>query len=110
MTEFLTIQPSAHTDHITEDGTELTKLPYPFHCTEDGMVMRQDFWDGHPLRIVGFAKDLNKHQVDLWWREAWAEPDKAVGMYVVSQNADGSMYSHVHAVEEVTKHNEGEVD
>lgn len=99
--KILTVQPAASTDQITEDGTELTRLPYPFHCDKDGNVQRQDFWRGKPLRVVGFAADLAVHKVDLRWREAFDVPTRALGMYVVSQNADGSVFTHLTAVESV---------
>jgi hypothetical protein len=95
---YLTIQPSAFVDNIV-DGHEMTKLPYPFHCDERGNVQRQDFWHGKPLRIVGFAKDLKVHQVDLWWRDAWRDPAACVGLYAISENADGTMASHTSAIE-----------
>jgi hypothetical protein len=99
------IQPSAHTDHITEDGTELTKLPYPFFADDKGMVQRQDFWQGKVVRIVGFQKDLAVQQLDLSWLRAQQDLSQAVGMYVISTDSDGGMGVHpvaVESVEEVT--------
>lgn len=106
MTKYVTVQPSAFTDGLTEDGTEMTRLPYPFHVTADGSILRQDFWHGDPKRVVGFAKRLDVHQVDLWWTQAWKSPQEAVGMYLVTQNADGSMHSHRTAIESMEVHDD----
>jgi hypothetical protein len=97
----ITLQPSEYTDHITGDGTEYQKLPYPFFVREDGMVLRQDFWDGKPLKIVGFQRDLAVHRVNLWWDQAAKDPQATVGMYIVSQNKDGAMGVHIQAVQSV---------
>jgi hypothetical protein len=99
---YYTIQPAPHVDHITEDGTELTKLPYPYHTDQDGAIQRQDFWQGNPLRVVGFQKDLSVQQVDLWWKDALKDPQQAVGMYLVTQDKDGNCSSHNTAVESIT--------
>jgi hypothetical protein len=74
------LQPAPRTDHITADGHELTQLPYPLHVlTFNGRVL--DDWADC---VVGFARDLAKQQVDLWWEDyVKGEPEDAVGMYVV---------------------------
>lgn len=100
---YLTIQPAPRVDHITEDGTELTQLPYPFHAGKDGVIQRQEFWEGKPLRVLGFSRDLAKQQINLWWPEAWTDPERAIGMYVVTENADHSMQVTVTAVDSMTK-------
>lgn len=98
----VTLQPAEYVDHITEDSRELTRLPYPYHVHQDGSIGRQDFWRGEPKRVVGFTADLAKQQVDLWWHEAFAEPERAVGMYLVTQNEDGNMHTVVNAIAEAT--------
>lgn len=101
--KIITLQPSALTDHITDDGVELTQLPYPFHVDADGLVGRQDFWKGDPYRVIGFVADLARQEVDLWW-EAVADGDeqRAVGMYLITQNQLGDMATHLTAIESVT--------
>jgi hypothetical protein len=89
-------------DHITADGTELTQLPYPFHVAEDGSVLRQDFWRGDPLRILGFTARPEPGDIVLWWADAVKDPQQAVGLYMVSQDSKGNMASHVIAVSAVT--------
>lgn len=98
---FLTIQPSEYVDEITDDGVELTKLPYPYHCNEQGDVDRQDFWQGTPIRVLGFVRDLKDQRVDIWWWDVWKDPQRAIGTFVVIQDADGSMGSIPHSVQSV---------
>lgn len=100
-TRLLRVQTAPRTDQLLGDGTELTQLPYPLFAYASGAVARQDFWRGRPKRIVGFAADLAKQQVDLWWSAAYADPAQAVGMYIVVQDADGSMGTWDTAVETI---------
>lgn len=93
------IQTAPYTDHLTDDGQQLTKLPYPFFADEHGMIGRQDFWRGKVLRVVGFQRDLNQEMIDLFWDDAYAEPEKAVGMYVVTENRRGDWVTHMTAVD-----------
>lgn len=103
--KIITLQPAAGTDQITEDGTELQQLPYPFHVlAEDGSIERQDFWQGNPLRVIGFAARLDREQVDLWWRDVARDPQRAVGMYVVTQDSRGGMAVHLSAIAKVEVH------
>lgn len=76
----------------------MTKLPYPYFTAEDGMIGRQDFWKGDPLRVIGFAKDLYEQAVDLWWQDAVVNPQSAVGMYLITASADGTWSTHRTAI------------
>jgi hypothetical protein len=100
-----TVQPSAFTDNMWDLSgvwVEGHKLPYPFHVTEAGDIERQDFWQGQPKRVVGFAEKLDVHRVDLWWKDTLAEPEQAVGMYLITQDKDGRMHTHQTAVQSIT--------
>lgn len=99
----ITLQPAQITDHLTDDGHELTQLPYPFHVTDDGLVLHQDFWQGSPARIIGFAARVDVHSIDLDWSEAVAEPQRAVGMYVVSADEKNTWATHTVVIESVTE-------
>lgn len=92
------IQPASLTDHITDDGTELTKRPYPIVCDDWGNVEGM----ATVKRVVGFVRDLARHQVDFSWHEVAARhvaEDEIVGMYVVIQAPDGHWATLVPAVE-----------
>jgi len=102
--DLISLQPSARTDHITEDGAEFQQLPYPFHVNERGDVQRQDFWRGRPLRVIGFTTRVDLQEVVLWWEEVWAAPELAVGRYVVTEDTDGQMSTHILAIETAARH------
>lgn len=99
MATFITVQPAPKIDGLDPSGHEMTQLPYPFHVFEDGSIDRQDFWRGDPKRVVGFQKDLAVQQIDLSWSAAWKDPEKAIGMYVVTQTAKGQMSVHLTAIQ-----------
>jgi hypothetical protein len=98
------IQPDSFIDNLwgtTDEGmVEGRRLPYPFFVTEKGEVLRQDIWAGKVLKVVGFQRDLAKNQIDLWWHEAFVNPDRCLGMYVVTRDRDGGMSVHTTAISE----------
>ena len=96
------LQPAPSTDHITADGAELTRLPYPFFVREDGMIERQDVWNGNPLRAVGFVADLARQDIDLAWEDAVEDPAQTVGMYLITENSSGGYATHTTAISEAT--------
>jgi hypothetical protein len=99
----LRVQPAEHTGQITADGRELTKQPYPFFVDEDGLVGRQDFWRGEPRRIVGVAADSAIHELTLRWNRVWADPQRAVGMYLVAEGSTGNWFTVDSAIESITE-------
>jgi len=100
MRKIIRLQPSAYVDQI-RGGHEMTKLPYPFYVAEDGSIGRQDFWKGRFVRVVGFAADLHVEEINLWWSEAVRDPQRAVGMYVVTADYEEAFETHPTAVERV---------
>ena len=101
--KIISLQPSEWTDQLAPDGTELTRQPYPFHVeAATGMVQRQDFWRGDPLAVIGFAARLDVHSIDLSWEAAAADPQRAVGMYVVTADNKGRWSTHQSAIRDVT--------
>src|ERR1700733_14358810 len=85
--KIITLQPSDRTDHITDDGVELTQRPYPFAVFDNGDIINADAVGAK--RAVGFSNDLAVQHVDLWWREVVKEPELAVGKYLVTQDENG---------------------
>jgi hypothetical protein len=71
-------QPSPHTDHVTDDGTELTKLPYPVLAHPTGLACL----GSKEVLIVGFVGDPNRQDVDLWWNDI-TDLQATVGMYMI---------------------------
>lgn len=103
----LTVQPSSFIDNLwsmpSGEVVEGTRLPYPLHVLEDGLVLRQDFWKGDPWRVIGFAARVDVHRIDLTWEAAWAEPERAIGMYLVTAAKGGGMGTWQLAVQSVTE-------
>jgi hypothetical protein len=82
----LTIQP---------DPNDINKsLPYPFHVNEEGLISQQDLWKGSVYRVIGFQDVLERHRIDLHWSDAWAEPEKTIGKYVVTSDEHGKWAVH----------------
>jgi hypothetical protein len=77
------------------------KLPYPFHVNQDGEIQRQDVWRGHPLRVCGFAADPHRREIDLRWEDAVTDPQRAVGMHLVTADSEGGMATHLSAIASV---------
>lgn len=103
--KIIKLQPADFVDNLWDDGKggfhEGRKLPYPFYVHENGDIDgKDDFWKGHAEAVIGFQKDLAVQKIDLWWEEAFADPEKAVGMYVVTA-AGGGMGTHQTAIASV---------
>lgn len=102
----LSVQQSGVVDNLwgVEGGevVEGVQQPYPLHVTEGGEVLRQDFWKGDPARVIGFAARVDVRSIDLYWSDAWTEPERAVGMYPVTADAEGGWATLTVAVEAVT--------
>lgn len=98
-----TLQPAPVTDHITDDGTELQRLPYPYHVDEEGNVQRQDFWKGDPSGIIGFQNRADVQRVNLLWDDFVAgDPNAAVGKYMVMVDSKGTFATYTIPVESVS--------
>lgn len=108
MTRITRIQPAARPDALSEDGHVGYQLPYPFYVTDDGKIENQGFWNGTPLAVIGFQKDLAVQTIDLWWRDAVNNPSAIVGMYLVTTDRDGTWGTHSTAIESAYDFNEGE--
>jgi hypothetical protein len=93
------IQTAPRIDGLTEDGQEMTQLPYPFFVDNKGSVEFQDTWQGRVTRVAGFQRDLAVQQIDLRWADAQKDPQKAVGMYLVTSDSKGDLAVHDTAVD-----------
>lgn len=102
MPKMFVFQPSSHTDHITEDGTELQQRPYPFACLEDGTIISAQV-SVDCAQVVGVADGLADEHIDHHWSEIVKDPDLAKGRYIITRGKSPRSYaSHVNAVESVT--------
>jgi hypothetical protein len=98
------IQPAPRTDHITDDGTELTQRPYPIVVDASGNAAENQALN--VARVVGFVRDLARMEVDFSWHEVAAghiAMADVVGMYVIIQNREGAWSTLMTAVESFVK-------
>lgn len=105
MHKYLKIQEAPVTDSITDDGHVGARLPWPVLADAEGIVHIPSSRLGM-VRIAGFQRDLAVMRVDLWWQDAFADPSKAVGMYLVAHHKNGSMGVSLSAVDtaEIQEH------
>jgi len=100
----ITLQPFDRIDGVVGD-TVTTKRPYPFHVTEDGLINlgpNGAFWNRQGVvRAVGMQRDLDVMTIDVPWADVVADPQAAVGKYLVTADADGRFSSHTIAIGEV---------
>lgn len=80
--------------HIQEGQLTTGVLPWAVTAkVEDAVITTPSSMLGM-VRVVGFQKDPDVQQVDLWWGDAVADPSKAEelikGMYVVTRKEDGN--------------------
>jgi hypothetical protein len=93
------IQPASRIDNLTAHGDVGLQRPYPVYADNKGNVEFQRSFRGRVTRVVGFQKDLAVQQIDLSWSEAQKNPDKVVGMYLVTADSKGDLGVHDTAVE-----------
>lgn len=77
----------------TESGEYDVTLPVPhsFHTTDSGLIVHHVLmWGG---RILGFMKTPEPSVLDLPWDAFTADPDSAVGLYIVTIKPDGNLSS-----------------
>lgn len=98
--KLIRLQPAPHVDHITDDGHELTQLPYPFFVHEDGTI-EGIYADTGSKAVIGFQSDLAVQKVNMWWGEVVKDPQLAVGKYVVTAEKNGGMAVHEIAITSV---------
>ena len=90
----ITIQPQQQADG---------RLPYPYHVTESGAILRQDFWSGNPKKLLGFSSEPTAGRIDLSLREFVREPHLALGMCPVVEMAAGHWATETTPIESVSQ-------
>jgi hypothetical protein len=90
------IQLSEHTDNITPDGIEQTKLPYPFFFDRVGIGMSGSM----EYTAIGFVSDPNVRRIDLHWDDV-TDLQTVIGMYLVTADDHGRWATHVSAISSV---------
>lgn len=96
MTTVRTIQPA---NTPTGDHDPSAPLPCSYDIDDKGRVLDQDHWDGVPVHLLGFQRDIDVQQIDLSAKEWIASRDPAPeGWYPVFIDADGAIWNHRHPV------------
>lgn len=81
MTLMIKLQPATGPGH---------KQPYPYWIeAATGLVGRQDVWHGDPTQVVGVTDDPDSEEIAFTWAEVAADPECAVGTYMVVIDTDG---------------------
>lgn len=78
------------------------KLPYPFVVYPWGGIGGQKLWHGAPWAVIGFADDLARQRISVWWSDYIESRDwpSVVGKYLVTEAQDGRWSTHLTAVQE----------
>lgn len=78
-------------------------MPYPYFIGKDGMVGRQDFWKGEPLKLMGFCNSpIIGRDIKLSLRAFLLEPTDCIGLFPVFAHANGHWFTYQDAIESVT--------
>ena len=70
------------------------KQPYPYFISEDGLVGRQDFWNGVPHRLLGFNNKPIPGEISLPFNEFKKDIQKAIGLYPVFEDKNGDIRTY----------------
>jgi hypothetical protein len=98
------IQPEDRVDGMSVEHGARYQRPWPVGAYADGSVLgADDQWCGKVTRVIGFQADLARKQIDLSWSDFLLEPQKAVGMYLVTSDSEGTWGVHDTAVESITE-------
>lgn len=89
---------SSYTDHLTDDGVELTKRPYPFGVDLGGKIFNHYEEDS----VAGFQFDAAVQRIDLSWDD-YIDGDHqvVVGKYLITVSKKGRLATQLSAIERV---------
>lgn len=76
-------------------------LPYPYFIKPKGMVGRQDFWKGKPLKLLGFSNSNQQGTMELMFADFWKKPKSAIGKYPVFAFKDKSWHTFGDPIERI---------
>lgn len=98
------IQQADRPDGMSLEHGPRYQQPWPVIGMADGSVWgAYDHWCGKVTRVIGFQADLSQRTIDLDWSGFLLDPQKAIGMYLVTSDKDGTWGVHDTAVESVTE-------
>lgn len=66
--------------------------PWPKYCDAQGVIGRQDVWQGDPDGLLGFQRSPDVQVLDLPFYKFVRNPQAAVGMYPVFVRDNGTVF------------------
>lgn len=83
-------------------------LPYPYFIDENALVGRQDFWKGHPYKLLGFNSTANAGDIDVikflsGEKIETKDIKKGVGNYAVFSDASDKWFTLETPIELITE-------
>ncbi len=82
-------------------------LPYSYFIHKNGKVGRQDFWKGHPFKLLGFSKNPVAGDMQIILSYFIFNPKAVIGMYPVFSDKKGKWFTSKDAVESVERVRKG---
>jgi hypothetical protein len=77
------------------------QLPVPYEVDMDndlGAIGNQGYWKGKPARLLGFSRNSCVNHLDVTLDEFDRNITVAVGLYMVTEDQDGTKFTHSPAV------------
>ena len=77
--------------------------PYPYFISKDGKVGRQDFWKGHPSKLLGFSKKPVSGEMEVVLQDFFFNPKQVIGMYPVFMDKNNKWFTSKDAIESIER-------
>ena len=79
-------------------------LPMPYFISSvNGMVKKQNYWEGMPLKLLGFSKGKETGKMEIQVIDFFFSPKRAIGKYPVFETKDGKWYTSQRKVASIEK-------
>ena len=85
-----------------KDQTDGTR-PYPYFISKNGNVGNQTFWQGHPLKLLGFSKKPVAGKMEVVLQDFFFNPEQAIGMYPVFMDKNNKWFTSKDAIESIER-------
>ena len=75
----------------------------PVYVDQTGAIAQQAFWQGNPSAVLGFADRFDHGPVTVPFKEFWADPQRAVGKYMVLVDDEENVSANIAVIESVSE-------
>lgn len=86
---------------IQQKTFEDLRQPYPYFIEENGLVGRQEFWNGKPYELLGFNRTTKTGEISSPFKEFKKDINAAIGMFPVFKSKTGMIETHTNPVVKV---------